>query len=310
MKSRDKIFKNAIIKLTIGICILFPLINVGYFIGLYGVTTVFQNSFVTKVFCSIEGPYAFSDTSLSVIGISDNCAINDFWRTLIVLGSLLILLVIVTWWYVKRALLPIRFAHNAQRQFSSSALHQMQTPLSIMRSQIDNAKLSSSNIDNNVLDSLINELKVLEDTTKSLVQLTKPILPVAIDMAQVRKVLKVLSKAHKINVYHSSKKTKSVPLMYEDLYMILDIAFGNIVKHTNTKVAYVDIYRKMRRIVIDIRDEGGGFKRRNKKEMQMLQHSGHGIGLNIVTIITQKYGGTLNIVKKSGTRLIISLPSK
>jgi signal transduction histidine kinase len=308
MKSADKIFRNAVIKLTVGICMLFPLINVGYFVGLWGLTTIFKNSAVTKSICSIEGPDALKNVNTAAIGISETCAVNGFWRSTLVLGSLLVLLIVITWWYVRRALKPIRFAHNAQRQFSSSALHQMQTPLTIMRSHIDNAKITNPTSDLAVLESLTEELITLERTTKSLVQLSKPATTQRTSLEDVQKILNALAKVHKVNAFYGPKKTAYIPMSYEDVYMILDIAFGNIIKHSGTKYAHIETAKKFNKVALSIRDKGQSFKTRNKNELDALQATGHGIGLNIITIITHKYGGTLKIKKVPSTTLIISLP--
>jgi signal transduction histidine kinase len=309
MKSSDKIFRSAIAKLTLGLCVLFPLINVGYFFGLYGLTTVFQNSAVTKILCSIQGPSVFDEANKNYLGISETCSINDVWRTALVLGSLLVLLVGITLWYVRRTLKPIRFAHSAQKQFSMSALHQMQTPLSIMRSQIDNAALSSKKTDTITLDSLKDELLTLERTTKSLVQLTKPTEAQFTQIKELKTILKSLSSAHKINAYITINKAVAIPMSREDVYMIIDIALGNIAKHAGTNNADIIVTKKNRKIYLIVSDKGTGFAQKSDSELSKLQATGHGIGLNIITIIAHKYGGTLRVKSKKGTTLRISVPN-
>jgi signal transduction histidine kinase len=312
MRSQEKLFRRALLRLTLGIMLLFPLINIGYFTGLAGLVHIFPDSVVTKTLCSINEPNVINTSrgKRAIVGLTDSCISTDFWRSFLILGSLLVILVVINLMYVRLILKPIRFAHHAQRQFSSSALHQMQTPLSVMRSHIDNAKINNHNESNELLDSLTDELLTLEKTTKSLVQLSKPTVTQYTSIKDIQKSLQILSNAHKINSFLISKKVALVPMSHEDIYMILDIALGNIVKHTRVHEAHIVIERRFRKINMSIKDNGVSFKKLKHKQLEDLQSVGHGIGLNIITIITHKYGGTLKIKKKPHTTLSISLPKK
>lgn len=240
---------------------------------------------------------------------------------------------LLSYWFAKRTLRPIQESHEAQRRFTADASHELRTPISVMRSEIEVAakdknltvddakKVFTSNIEEiDRLTLLINnlmQLARLEDETIE-VQATK----VQDMLSEVDKNMTKLAAAKDINLKCQKTDIKAICNL-EYTIQAVSIIVENAIKYSPNK-STVKVYTSHEGNLtnIDIEDEGPGI---NKKDYDKIfsrfyradtsrtkqKVEGQGLGLSIAKGIIDKQNGKIEIHKTSpvGTIFRISLPS-
>jgi signal transduction histidine kinase len=309
-KSSSKLYSVAARKLNIALALVFPAVNIAYFGFLFLISYYLPTNTITKILCSTRDIDTIPDkTSAAFMQLSDRCIINDAPRTISVLLVLIIAIVIINTLYVRKILAPIKYAYHAQQQFSMSALHQMRTPMAVIRARLDNAVLSSTKADSKLYTEVLEELTVLESSTLSLVNLTQPAVKDQMSTNSIEATVNKLGAVHNVNVSYKNEQSTKLRLSKEDLWNMLDITLSNVALHSNSSTATVIVERKFKKTVMTISDEGQGFKESTKQSSKASNSSMHGHGLNIIEIIAFKYGGKVKIKKTSRPSIQITLPN-
>lgn len=234
--------------------------------------------------------------------------------------------------FARKTLQPIEEIHEAQVRFTADASHELRTPISVMRSEIEVAnknknltveearEVFSSNIEEiDRLTLLINsllQLARLEDETVD----RKPVKLNAI-FSEVENNMAKLAAAKKIALQFTNTNTK-VLCNSEYTTQAIGIIVDNAIKYSPEKSKVnVNSTSAGNTVYIDISDEGTGIEAKdvqkiferfyradNSRTKQRVE--GHGLGLSIARAIVEKQGGKLELAttSKRGTTFRISLP--
>ncbi|HTK33159.1 MAG TPA: GAF domain-containing sensor histidine kinase [Candidatus Paceibacterota bacterium] len=219
-------------------------------------------------------------------------------------------------------------------EFLADAMHEIRTPLAIIKGTVDLA-LHPYSIDQSVaLKAIHAEVEHLTEILSELSVLTSKNSPVRRKM-QTKKIqlapfIQEISKrwtalANMKNVSIKIQKMPRVSILADESY--LSKLFTNIIKNAITygkKNGYIKISGTVRKdmIVIDIEDNGIGisqtdlerifdrFYRADKSRTSLENNSGTGLGLAIVKWIAEAHGGTVTATSTlgKGSVFTVSLP--
>jgi heavy metal sensor kinase len=220
-------------------------------------------------------------------------------------------------------------------QFSSDASHELKTPLTIIRGEIEVALRKDRSIEEykETLNSSLSEIIIIEQTINDLLFLAKNEKDLIIDkqenfyfdeiVDESINEIKSFAKVHNIDIKFIVENT----IEFDGYSNLLKIAIKNILKnaiqfsHENSQVI-VKIYKKDDFFNISVQDFGIGiakseqikifekFYRTDKSRNKNL--GGTGLGMSIVKKIIDIHGGIINITSKEnfGTTIVLSFPIK
>lgn len=234
-----------------------------------------------------------------------------------------------------RSLEPIEQALERQNRFTSDASHEMRTPLTAIKTEIEvtlrdkNLTVSSAK---DALKSNLEEIEKLEALTGGLLQLARhenvdlPKEKVDINTLINESVDQVSTKAKAKNIKIIKPKISKKYIAVEpgSIRQALVIFLDNAIKYSPEK-STINIAYKDGRIAhqFTITDEGEGidaqdlphvfdrFYRSDKsRTKKVTETSGYGLGLAIAKQIVESHKGHINIKSqlKKGTTVTISLP--
>lgn len=235
-----------------------------------------------------------------------------------------------------KSLEPIERALERQDRFTSDASHEMRTPLTIMKSDIEitlrDPKLSLRTAKETLLSNL-EEINKLEALTGGLLQLARQ---ENTDLPKQKIKLKDLLDQAKNDVQKpaSSKKIKiTLPNVKDQTVLVeptsfkqaLVIFLDNSIKYSPSgSTIKIDYKSQPINHLIKIIDEGSGiapedlghifdrFYRSDKSRTKTQKTNGYGLGLSIAKQIIDDHTGSINIKSKlgKGTEVNITLPKK
>jgi heavy metal sensor kinase len=220
-------------------------------------------------------------------------------------------------------------------QFSSDASHELKTPLTIIRGEIEVALRKDRSIEEykETLNSSLSEIIIIEQTINDLLFLAKNEKDLIIDkqenfyfdeiVDESINEIKSFAKVHNIDIKFIVENT----IEFDGYSNLLKIAIKNILKnaiqfsHENSQTI-VKIYKKDDFFNISVQDFGIGiakseqikifekFYRTDKSRNKNL--GGTGLGMSIVKKIIDIHGGIINITSKEnfGTIIVLSFPIK
>jgi heavy metal sensor kinase len=220
-------------------------------------------------------------------------------------------------------------------QFSSDASHELKTPLTIIRGEIEVALRKDRSIEEykETLNSSLSEIIIIEQTINDLLFLAKNEKDLIIDkqenfyfdeiVDESINEIKSFAKVHNIDIKFIVENT----IEFDGYSNLLKIAIKNILKnaiqfsHENSQTI-VKIYKKDDFFNISVQDFGIGiakseqikifekFYRTDKSRNKNL--GGTGLGMSIVKKIIDIHGGIINITSKEnfGTTIVLSFPIK
>lgn len=256
-------------------------------------------------------------------------------RLVIVNGIILVGGGFLSYYFARRTLRPIEEAHDSLERFTADASHELRTPITAMRTEIEVA-LSDPDLNlheaRQQLESNLEELGNLTQLSESLLQLARidnnalPRHKVAIDdiistaLSQVKK-----QAARKATVIATTSLTPKQTVIGDKVSLseVITILLENAVKYS-PKGAKVTVTQEIdnNHVLVAISDNGPGirktdlvhiFKRfyRTDKARTKQPGAGYGLGLSIAQGIIHKHGGTITAESRYGHGSIftISLPS-
>ncbi len=330
-------FQKAQIKLTFFYSILFLLLFWGFSFGLYEwMNRSFGEGYISQVQQRQEEIDTDGvDKNTKVVTIAGDVALDQLLNILIVLNcGLFFVIPVASWFLVKKTLLPVREAHERQKQFVSDASHEMRTPLSIISGEIE----VSLNRERSVTDYK-KTLQSTKEETDRLSKLVDNLLFLARDdqmkqelQSESVDITDVVSEVVQALYPKNSKKSISVTLMTEQVtapvvkgnitllrqlfFNLLDNAIINTPK--NGKVV-IKLSERDNTVVIAIKDSGIGIPKEEQKKIlnrfyrvdpSRSKTKGYGLGLAIVSSIIARHKGELHILSavKKGSIFTVILP--
>ena len=220
-------------------------------------------------------------------------------------------------------------------QFSSDASHELKTPLTIIRGEIEIALRKERSIDyyKDVLNSSLNEIIIIEKTINDLLFLAKNEKDIILDNQEYIYFDEIIDES--INEVKSFAKLNEIEINfilqdtieYKGYSNLLKIALKNAIKnaiqfsHKNSQII-VKSYKKESFFEISVQDFGIGiplneqekiFEKFYRTDKSRNKNSGGtGLGMSILKKIIDIHKGKININSKEnvGTTITISFPIK
>jgi signal transduction histidine kinase len=233
-----------------------------------------------------------------------------------------------------RTLQPIKEMVDQQNQFITDASHELKTPLTALKTEIEVAlrdnKLSLKEA-KQLLSSNLEEVNSLQNLSESLIELSHNYSAVSseyIDKINLKdeadtavKKMSAIAKAKHIQVYnkignHHIKATKGI------MAEVLTIFIDNAIKYSPEKTeVYLTSHLTDGIVIISIRDQGYGIKKsdqpkifnrffRTDESRSKSPANGFGLGLSIAQKHIKNLQGKIEVTSEvnQGTTFTISLP--
>ena len=218
-------------------------------------------------------------------------------------------------------------------QFSSDASHELKTPLTIIRGEIEVALRKERSIDEykSILNSSLNEIIIIEKTINDLLFLAKNEKDILIDSQEDIYFDEIIDES--INEVKSFAKLNQIEINfiledtieYKGYSNLLKIALKNVLKnaiqfsHKNSQII-VKSYKKGSFFEISVQDFGIGIEKNEQIKIfekfyrtdksRNKNSGGTGLGMSILKKIVDIHKGKINIHSKEniGTTITISFP--
>jgi signal transduction histidine kinase len=277
---------------------------------------------------SFEGNFASDITQQLAF---NNAA--DILQTRIVIVDSIVLVLIIFFGFLltKLTLRPIKKSLDAQKRFVADAAHDLRTPLTVMKTEMEVALRKEENMpqtSKKVIISALEEIDRLTILSNDLLQIARGQMERKKDILSVNKIIqraidRLLPLANKknINIKNNSEKEAYT----EGDFISLERAFYNVIHNAiiytpNNKDIEIQIEKRHSSVEIIVSDSGIGIPQDHiprifdpfyRVDSSRTSSDGSGLGLAIVKTIINQCGGNVSVKStvNKGTRFIISLPS-
>jgi signal transduction histidine kinase len=203
---------------------------------------------------------------------------------------------------------------NRERAFTAHASHQLRTPLTALRLDLENV-LHTPGVDPRTgVGDAIDQVDRLAQTLEELLALarTGETAGPRVDLGQIltafeqrwHAVLAAQGRRLHVFVADESIRHRSAP---SSLAQMLDILVDNATLHGQGTVD-VAVHSDVDWMSVDVTDEGGGISELPEPHVNgdRSQHDGHGLGLLLARSLAEGAGGAL-VLKRPGPRSVISV---
>jgi signal transduction histidine kinase len=238
---------------------------------------------------------------------------------------------VLSYLLARRTLEPIEAAHNSLERFTADASHELRTPITAMKTEIEVAlsdpklKLKDAK---ELLGSNLEELARLTALSEGLLRLSRPD-DEQPELTSLNVKQMVDSTINQLSAVAKNKKVKIVTTVNEQLFVksnqhqlreILVILLDNAIKFSPANKQVSVIAGGEKSIVISIKNNGPGisevdlpyiFERFYQADTSRTDSSkkGYGLGLAIAKRLTENLGGTITASSdKTGAIFTLTLP--
>jgi signal transduction histidine kinase len=255
--------------------------------------------------------------------------VNLFYFNLLIL----VLSSLLSYFFAQRTLKPIEDMMEAQSRFSADASHELKTPLTAMRTEIEvnlrDQKISLAEA-RNLLSSNLEEIEKLETLSNALLKLAKyeddkhkEFKEVSLTDIAAEAYEKVEKLADEKKIVFDNNledlKVKGDKASLTELFVIL---LDNAIKYSpvNSKIS-INMKKSLQHAEIRIKDEGVGIKEadlphifdrfyRADSSRSKDKVNGYGLGLSIAKRIVELHKGSIFAESKpgEGSTFVIKLP--
>lgn len=339
-------FKSAYLKLTLYYVLIVMIISLVFSLTIYNISLREIDRGLGRQMRALRElpddsqlPFPFQD--LERIKLEQQEATNNYLRLNLIYFNILILALsaVISYFLAKRTLRPIEEMVLAQNRFIADASHELKTPLTAIRTEIEvnlrNKKLRLED-SKKLLASNLEEVGKLETLSNALLNLAKYREDIKLEFKKIslseiiveayEKIEKMATKKSIVFSCHPALDAGSNRIYIkgdkQSLIELFVILLDNAVKYSpkNSKVT-INIFKKDKHAAVEVKDHGIGIKAsdlphifdrfyradhsRNKEKAD-----GYGLGLSIAKRIVKLHGGTM-VCQSSpgkGSEFIIKLP--
>ena len=231
-----------------------------------------------------------------------------------------------------RTLLPIKRMVDEQDQFISNASHELRTPISTLRAEMEGSLLEKHISDTKareLIQSNLEELGLLQDLTNNLLQFSQTYNINSHKTMQELSILEVLKDAERTIEPLAKKKDIQIITGVEDFILrgdnkqlreVFVTILDNAIKYSPEKSSItITSTTHARTTSVHIIDEGTGipekdlphiFERFYRADKSRFQAEGFGLGLAIAKKIVTLHNGSVSVKSKEGrgTTFTVTLP--
>jgi two-component system sensor histidine kinase CiaH len=250
------------------------------------------------------------------------------------IDSLVIIMIAgLSYWLAGKTLQPIQRSLTSQKRFVADASHELKTPLTIMKSNLEVAMRKASQKGNNnpILAVNLEEVERMNKIVEDLLTLSRidnnqeqlQFSRTDISLIASDSVEKLRGYAENRNV-DMQIQTENSLYVFGDYYR-LEQAFINIVKNaidysSQEGKVFVSVEQAYNQAIISFQDNGIGMESEEQKHIfdrfyridksRSRKQGGSGLGLSIVKWIIDQHHGSISVQSTlgNGTKVIISLP--
>jgi len=223
---------------------------------------------------------------------------------------------------LNQMLVRLDAAFSQVRQFSANASHELQTPLTILRGELEvalrssrpaeeyQATLKSALEEIDRISQLVEGLLLLSRTEAGVVRIDRQPFDMAELVEEVYWRLKVLADAHSVDLILNAPAPAMIEADRERLRQLLINLVENGIKYTEPGGAVAIILEHDDRfIALQITDTGVGISPEDQERIfqpfyrapQAIPHQGAGLGLSIVHSVALAHGGCIEVQSAPGT---------
>jgi len=334
-------FKIAYLKLTLFYVLIVMVISVGFSVAIYQISseelgrglgrqTGILRDFPMNVPTS-RNPIIQDLENIKLQQLEESS--NHLQRNLIYFNLLILILsFIISYFLAKRTLKPIEEAMEAQNRFTADASHELKTPLTAMRSEIEvslrDKGLRASDA-RKLLGSNLEEIGKLEILSNALLKLSKFDEVARLDFRELALSEIITEAFEKVESLATEKKiefdTEFEEVMIQgdrqSLIELFVILLDNAIKYSpkGSKIS-IGIKKEKGDAVVKIKDQGIGIKAsdlphifdrfyRADQSRSKEKTDGYGLGLSIAKRIVELHGGEISAKSTpgKGSEFIIKL---
>jgi len=325
-------FKIAYLKLTLFYVLIVMVISVGFSVAIYQISseelgrglgrqTGILRDFPMNVPTS-RNPIIQDLENIKLQQLEESS--NHLQRNLIYFNLLILILsFIISYFLAKRTLKPIEEAMGAQNRFTADASHELKTPLTAMRTEIEvslrdkGLKISDAK---KLLGSNLEEIAKLESLSSALLKLTKLEEEIKLEFKELALSEIITEAFEKVESLAADKniefetKFKEVPVRgdRQSLVELFVILLDNAIKYSPKKSKIsINIKQEKKHATVSIKDRGIGIKAsdlphiferfyRADQSRSKEKTDGYGLGLSIAKRIVELHDGEISAKSSPG----------
>lgn len=257
---------------------------------------------------------------------------------LIGLPTVIMILIIMSWWLAGRAMQPIYQSYQLLQQFTADAAHELRTPLAAIRATVESTLMMSTITDieaketlqtigrqNSRLSNLVADLLTLCRIDKYLSVASSN--PVAQEQVSIANLIEDIVEDFASLAINSKIKLAShilvfKPLLitgnYEQLYRLISNLVANALQYTPAggEVKLI-LACRAKYVLLHVQDTGIGISQANLNKIfhrfyrvngdRSRQTGGSGLGLSIAQAIAQAHQGTIQVESQLGQGSIFTI---
>jgi signal transduction histidine kinase len=334
-------FKSAYLKLTLYYVLIVMIISLAFSLTIYNISSREIDRGLGRQMRAIrelpdgsQPSFPFQD--LERIKLEQQEATNNYLRLNLIYFNILILALsaVVSYFLAKRTLRPIEEMVLAQNRFIADASHELKTPLTAMRAEIEvnlrNKKLKLED-SKKLLASNLEEVSKLETLSSALLNLAKYQEDLKLDFSKLA-LSEIITEAYEKVESLAVKKSIKFKNNFEKVYLKGDrqslvelfvILLDNTIKYSpKVSRVFIEIKKDGKFAKIKIIDRGMGIKASDLPHIfdrfYRADHSrskektdGYGLGLSIAKRIVELHNGAISAKSTpgKGSEFIVKLPT-